>query len=463
MADRSDQHASVIARLGAVIACGALLFGALTALNSPTADAADARYQRFVKSFWATAKKAGISRATYDAAFEGLEPDPEVVKKDLHQPEFVLSGAYYVALTVTDTRIKRGIELLEKHKAELDAIEEKYGVDRHVLMAIWGMETNFGQFMGGNDVIRALSTLAYRGRRQKFGRSQLLAALKMLERGLIARDKFVGSWAGAVGYTQLIPTNYLKHAVDFDGDGKRDVWETPADALASAANYLARAGWKRGRTWGYEVALPKRVGTGHAGRKRSRSIKRWKALGVKRISGKEFPREGDRAYLYLPGGRNGPALLLLDNFRVTMRYNAAHKYALSVSHLSDRFRGMGPFEREWPGGVRSLLEAERFEVQNLLTAMGYEIGEIDGVLGSKTRKAIRAFQKKKGMKPQDGFPTPKVLEALRAAQPAPPPAPSPTPSAAAAEPSPAPSPATAAPPPTTSHEIDEKKAAPAAQ
>lgn len=395
--------------------CVALSLGLLT--FSPHDAFANARYDRFVKSFWTTAKRAGISRTTYDAAFKGLEPDPDVIKKDAHQPEFVLSAAYYVALTVTDTRIKRGRELLAQYKDALDAIEAKYGVDRHVLVAIWGMETNYGTFMGGKDVIRALSTLAYTGRRQKFGRSELLAALKMLERGHIARDKFVGSWAGAVGYTQLIPTNYLKFAVDFDGDGKRDVWETPADALASAANYLARAGWNRGRTWGYEVELPGKVGTGYAGRKRSRSIARWKALGVRRVGGKEFPRDADRAYLYLPAGRSGPALLLLDNFRVIMRYNAAHKYALSVSHLSDRLRGMGPFVREWPGGVRSLAEDERFELQNLLIAMGYDIGEADGVLGSKTRAAIREFQKRRGLKPQDGFPTPKILEALRAARP----------------------------------------------
>lgn len=400
-----------------------LAFALTVLMLWPGAALADARYDRFVKNFWPTAKKAGISRATYDAAFEGLTPDPDVIKKDAHQPEFVLSASYYMALTVTDTRIRIGKEKLEKHREELDGIEKKYGVDRHVLVAIWGMETNFGQFMGGKNIIRALSTLAYTGRRQKFGRRELLAALRMLERGYITPDRIMGSWAGAVGYTQLIPSNYLKFAVDFDGDGKRDVWETPADALASAANYLKRNGWDTGRTWGYEVVLPKKVGRGYEGRKRSRSVKRWMALGVKRVGGKAFPRPADRAYLYRPAGSKGPAFLLLDNFRTIMRYNAAHKYAMSIAHLSDRFRGMGPFERPWPDGVRSLDEAERFEVQNTLIALGHEIGEVDGVLGSKTRAAIRKFQKKTGMKPQDGFPTPKVLEALRAARPAPAPKP----------------------------------------
>ncbi|RMF06216.1 MAG: lytic murein transglycosylase, partial [Alphaproteobacteria bacterium] len=339
---------------------------------------------------------------------------PEVIRKDAHQPEFVLPASYYHVLTVTDTRIRRGRELLEEHRETLDAIERKYGVDRHVLLAIWGMETNFGTFMGGHDIIRALSTLAYTGRRRTFGRTQLLAALKMLERGYARREEMTGSWAGAVGYTQLIPTNFLKFAVDFDGDGRKDLWKTPADALASTANYLARAGWISGRSWGYEVRHPRRVSARHAGRRNARSLKAWQALGVKRVAGRAFPRLGDRAYLYLPAGRNGPAFLLLKNFRVIMRYNASHKYALSVAHLSDRYRGMGPFVTPWPDGVRALTEAERFEIQNHLLKLGHDIGEADGVLGSRTRAAIRALQKEHGLEPQDGFPTPKVLEFLRA-------------------------------------------------
>lgn len=389
----------------------------LIAAMAPGADkayGADTRYQRFVKSFWGTAKKAGISRKTYDAAFEGLTPDPEVIEKNAHQPEFTLSASQYMALTVTDTRIRGGAQKLEQHKAALVEIEKKWGVDRHVLVAIWGMETNFGTFMGGKNVIRALSTLAYKGRRQKFGRSQLLAALKMLERGYITPDRIMGSWAGALGHTQLIPVNYLKFAVDFDGDGKRDIWDTPIDALASSANYLAKAGWKRGRTWGYEVVLPKRFNAGLAGRRNARSVKRWQAVGVTRVKDQQFPRAEDRAYLYLPAGRKGPAFLLLDNFRVIMRYNAAHKYAHSVAHLSDRFRGLDAFETPWPDGIRALSEAERFELQKLLIARGHEIGEVDGVLGSKTRAAIREFEKKNGTKKPDGFPTPAILEKLRA-------------------------------------------------
>lgn len=383
------------------------------ALPPPHASASEARYQRFVESFWATAKRAGISRDTYDAAFKGLTPDPDVVKKNAHQPEFVLSASYYLALTVTDTRIRIGKEKLEQYKEALDGIEKKYGVDRHVLAAIWGMETNFGQIMGDKNVIQALSTLGYAGRRQRFGRSELLAALKMLERGYVTPDRIMGSWAGALGHTQLLPSNYLKFAVDFNGDGKRDIWDTPPDALASTANYLARAGWKAGQTWGYEVVLPKGFNTRLEGRGRARDIKRWAALGVKRPGGQDFPRPGDRAYLYLPAGAKGPAFLLLNNFRVIMRYNNAHKYALAVGHISDRLRGLDAFTQPWPDGVRALEEQERFELQRLLAGKGYELGEIDGVLGSKTRAAIRAFQKERKLKTTDGFPTPQVLELLR--------------------------------------------------
>lgn len=405
----------------AIAAWLCLVLAGVLWLSPGAALAGDARYRAFVKSFRATALKSGISPATYDAAFKGLTPDPEVIEKDSHQPEFTLKPSQYVALTVTDTRMRIGREKLALHEKELDAIEEKYGVDRHVLLAIWGMETNFGGFMGGHNAIRALSTLAYTGRRQKFGRTQLLAALKMVERGHAPPDGVVGSWAGAVGYTQLIPTNFLKFAVDFDGDGKKDLWNSPADALASAANYLARAGWDRGHAWGYEVDLPKRVGKGHEGRRRSRSLARWEKLGVKRVKGQEYPRPGDRAYLYLPAGANGPAFLLLDNFRTIMRYNNAHTYALSVSHLSDLIRGGERFVTPWPDGVRALTESERFEMQELLLVLGYDIGKADGVLGSKTREGLREFLKKKGEKSPDGFPTPKLLEMLRADAPPPPP------------------------------------------
>lgn len=373
---------------------------------------ANAAYRNFVKNFWASARKAGVSRETYDRAFAGLSPDPEVIEKNAHQPEFKLPPSQYVVAAVTDTRIVTGRAMAEKYKAELDRIEARWGVDRYVLLAIWGMETNFGTFMGKKNVIRSLSTLGYRGRRARFGRSQLIAALRMMERGVVPDGPMLGSWAGAMGHTQMIPSNYLRFGVDLNGDGKRDIWNWPPEALATSANFLGRQGWDKGKTWGYEVVLPSRVGKGHAGRRRSRSLGKWQALGVKRVGGKAFPRPGDRAYLYLPMGAKGPAFLLLDNFRTIMRYNPAHTYALSVGHLSDRIRGGGAFVTPWPDGARALSEEERIAIQNGLIAKGYEIGEVDGVLGSKTRAAIREFQKSKGLK-VDGFPTPKILELLQ--------------------------------------------------
>lgn len=395
------------------LACTGVNFGLATAIAlSFTQQAhANAAYEKFVRSFWASARKAGISRQTYDKAFAGLTPDPEVLEKNAHQPEFKLPPSQYVVAAVTDTRITTGREMLTKYKDELDRIEAKWGVDRHVLLAIWGMETNFGTFMGKKNVIRSLSTLGYRGRRAKFGRSQLIAALRMMERGAVPEGPMLGSWAGAMGHTQLIPVNYLKFAVDFNGDGKRDIW-SPVEALASSANFLSRQGWDAGKTWGYEVKLPGRVGSGYSGRRRSRSLAKWAALGVERINGNDFPRPGDRAYLYLPMGTKGPAFLLLDNFRTIMRYNAAHTYALSVGHLADRIRGGDAFVRPWPDGARALTEEERFAIQNGLIAKGYEIGEVDGVLGTKTRAAIRKLQKKNSVK-VDGFPTPKILEMLK--------------------------------------------------
>lgn len=402
----------VLSRSLLLAACASLTL--IAGATSPTQEAfAETRYERFVRTFWASAKKAGVSRKTYDTAFAGLKPDPVVLEKNAYQPEFKIPPAHYVILAVTDTRIRVGKENLAKYKTELDEIEKRYGVDRHVLLAIWGMETNFGTFKGKMNVIRSLSTLAYKGRRAKFGRGELIAALRMMERGVVPEGPMMGSWAGAMGHTQLIPTNYLKFAVDYNGDGKRDIWNTPVEALASTANFLGKQNWKPGKTWGYEVKLPSKVGKGYAGRRRARSLAKWAKLGVKRVRGENYPRLGDKAYLYLPEGTKGPAFLLINNFRVIMRYNAAHTYALSVAHLASRISGAPAFATPWPGGVRALTEEERFEIQRLLIARGNKIGDIDGVLGSKTRAAIRALQKEKGLK-VDGFPTPKILELLKA-------------------------------------------------
>ena len=370
-----------------------------------------AAYRKFVKEFRGVARRHGIPESLYDRAFRALTPDPEVIERNNRQPEFVLPPSHYMALVVTDTRVREGRRKLSEHAADLDAIERRYGVDRHVLVAIWGMETLYGTLRGKLNVIRSLSTLGYKGRRASFGRNQLLAALKILKDGDIPLDRMTGSWAGAMGHTQFIPTSYAAYAVDFTGDGRRDIWDTPQDALASAANYLRRNDWVSGRPWGHEVVLPERFDAGLAGRKHERAIRRWQRLGLRRPGGRALPYPDDRAFLYLPAGRDGPAFLLHRNFRSIMRYNPAHKYALAVGVLADRLRGE---ERTlvWPDGIGPIAEPERKELQRLLASRGYDIGEVDGIIGPKTRAAVRDYQRKK-QRPVDGFPRPGLLELLR--------------------------------------------------
>ena len=398
--------------LAAFVLAGAVAGNAACASPGQPLTSDKAAYQKFVKEFRTVASHAGIPKSLYDRAFRGLTPDPEVIERNNRQPEFVLPPSHYMALVVTDTRIRAGRNKLSEYTAELDGIETEYGVDRHVLVSIWGMETSYGTLRGKRNVIRSLSTLGYKGRRARFGRKQLLAALKILKAGDITLDRMTGSWAGAMGHTQFIPTSYAAYAVDFTGDGRRDIWDTPQDALASAANYLRGNGWVSGRPWGHEVVLPERFDAGLAGRKHERAIRQWQRLGLRRADGRALPYLEDRAYLYLPAGRGGPAFLLRRNFRSIMRYNPAHKYALAVGHLANRLRGE---ERTltWPDGIGGIAEPQRRELQRLLAAKGYEIGEADGIIGPKTRAAIRDYQRRKQRR-VDGFPRPELLELLRA-------------------------------------------------
>ena len=379
-------------------------------IQPPASD--QAAYQEFVKEFRTVARGHGIPGSLYDRAFQGLTPDSEVIERNNRQPEFVLPPSHYMALVVTDTRVREGRRKLAEHAADLDGIERQYGVDRHVLVAIWGMETSYGTLRGKRNVIRSLSTLGYKGRRAKFGRQQLLAALNILRAGDITVDRMTGSWAGAMGHTQFIPTSYAAFAVDFTGDGRRDIWNSPQDALASTANYLRRNDWISGRPWGHEMVLPEGFDAGLAGRKHERTIRQWQRLGLQRPDGQPLPYPEDRAYLYLPAGPDGPAFLLRRNFRSIMRYNPAHKYALAVGHLADRLRGA---ERtlNWPDGIRPVAEPQRKELQRLLASKGYDIGEIDGIIGPKTRAAVRDYQREKRRR-VDGFPRPELLEILRA-------------------------------------------------
>ena len=398
--------------LAAFVLAGAIIGDPAMAstVQPPTSD--QAAYQEFVKEFRAVASGHGIPGSLYDRAFQGLTPDPEVIERNNRQPEFVLPPSHYMALVVTDTRVRQGRRKLAEHAADLDGIERQYGVDRHVLVAIWGMETSYGTLRGKRNVIRSLSTLGYKGRRAKFGRQQLLAALKILRAGDVTVDRMTGSWAGAMGHTQFIPTSYAAFAVDFTGDGRRDIWNSPQDALASTANYLRRNDWISRRPWGHEVVLPEGFDAGLAGRKHERTIRQWQRLGLRRPDGQPLPYPEDRAYLYLPAGPEGPAFLLRRNFRSIMRYNPAHKYALAVGHLADRLRGKEEI-LNWPDAIRPMAEPERKELQRLLAARGYDVGEADGIIGPRTRAAVRDYQAKKQRR-VDGFPRPELLELLRA-------------------------------------------------
>ena len=356
------------------------------------------------------AVQAGITAQLFDRAFAGVTPDPAVVKADGAQPEFTRPVWEYLEGAISPVRVRKGQALLGEHAATLAAIEQRYGVDRETLVAIWGMESNFGQFMGNNSVIRSLATLAYEGRRPQFAEDQLLAALQILQSGDIDVGGMRGSWAGAMGQTQFIPTTYLSHAVDFDGDGRRDIWNSSADALASAAHYLHAAGWQQGRAWGIQVTLPSGFDYALADSTIRKTYAQWQALGVKGTPTRVAA--DDAGYLLLPAGHRGPAFLVFRNFAAILRYNNSSSYALAVGLLGQRLNGGAPLLASWPKDERPLSRSERIELQEALAAHGYNPGAADGIIGANTRRAIRAFQQSLNL-PADGYPTPVLLQQLR--------------------------------------------------
>ncbi len=368
-------------------------------------------FDRWVTQLWPEARALGVSRTTFDAAFSGVRPDETIHQAAGNQPEFVRPIWQYMERAVSDQRVSTGRERSFEFDNLLNAIEAVYGVDRHVVMAIWGMESNYGGHLGDKNVIQALATLGYQGRRQRFGRRQLLAALQILERRDITPDLMTGSWAGAMGHTQFIPTTYNAYAVDFDGDGRRDIWLTIADALGSTANYLRVSGWQPGRTWGYEVIIPRNFDYSVVGGAR-RLVSEWQRLGLRLPGGAALLHPGNEADLILPSGADGPAFLTLRNFRAILRYNNATAYALSVGHLSDRIRGADEFSKAWPVDVLPLTSSQKVELQNLLNRAGFSVGTADGVIGRQTRAGIRRYQTSVGLIP-DGYPSVPLLNRLR--------------------------------------------------
>lgn len=392
--------------LGAIVAAGIMIF--LSTVSSTRAD----DFQAWVERFWPAAKAAGITRQTYDLAFKGMTPDPKVVEAANFQPEYVKPIGEYIDRVVSDKRVETGKTKLVENKALLDTIEKRYGVDRHIVVAIWGVESNFGTQPGDMNVIRSLATLIYTGTKAKFAKPQLIAALKILQRGDITYEAMNGSWAGAMGHTQFIPTTYQAYAVDYDGDGKRNIWGDVPDALASTASYLKVSQWRTGESWGYEVSLPKGFNPVKVSESTSKTLADWSKLGLVRANGAAFPRPGDKATLFAPAGTNGPAFLVLNNFRSILRYNVAKSYALAVGHLSDRLRGEGPFIHTWPTDETHLSLDQRMELQRLLVGKGLLTGDPDGVIGPATLEALKTYQRANKL-PVDGFPSQTLLQMLR--------------------------------------------------
>lgn len=366
----------------------------------------------WIKGFRARALRQGISADVFDRAFAGVQYDADVIRRDRNQSEFTKTIWEYLDSAASDARVNNGKAALRKHGALLDRIEAQYGVDKDVVVAIWGLESAYGTFRGSNPVIGSLAILAYDARRSEFFEEQLVEALKILQSGDVELANFKGSWAGAMGHTQFIPSSYQSLAVDFDGNGKRDIWsDDPADALASTANYLAKNGWVKGMPWGVEVRIPQGFDYTLANRDILRMPSDWAKIGIVDLDGKVVPDHGSASVL-LPAGAKGAAFLVFKNFDVIETYNTADAYVIGVGHLSDRITGAGPIRSDWPREDRALSFAERKEMQRLLTAKGFDTKKIDGKIGPLTINAVRAFQASIGDIP-DGYASLNILKKLR--------------------------------------------------
>ena len=375
---------------------------------------ADPAFQRCLASLKSTAAQQGVSAATFDRHTAGLEPDRSVLELLNFQPEFSTDIWDYLAGLVDDQRVVDGVLMMIEHGDLLSRVSSQYGVDPATVVAIWGVESDYGRIFGKRPLLASLSTLSCEGRRQSFFRGEFIATLKLLQAGDIQSEGLTGSWAGAFGHTQFIPSTYARIAVDFDGDGRRDLVGSIPDALASTANYLKRSNWQTGRPWGYEVKLPAGFNASLAGRTSRRPLSDWLGRGVERIDGGSIDLPGDtRSAILLPAGPQGPAFLVFRNFDAIYSYNAAESYALAIAMLSDRLRGGEGLVASWPTDDPGLSRAERRELQTLLLERGHDIGEVDGLIGTNTRRAIRAEQQRLGITPADGRAGQKILRALQ--------------------------------------------------
>lgn len=374
---------------------------------APTAED-QSRFAGFLRDFRAEAIASGIKPGTFDRAMAGIKLNPRVQELNLAQPEFVRPVWDYLAVAVSEMRVRDGRDAQTANRMLLERLQAAYGVPPEVLTAIWGLETAYGRSLGTFNIFEALATLAYQGPRSAYGRRQLLAALKIVEVENRDPKAMISSWAGAFGETQFVPTTFLDHAVDGDGDGKRDLWHSSADALASTASYLKESGWRPGEPWGEEVKLPADFPYAEADPDTRKSVNEWSVMGVRDAMGGLLPDSTDPAAIFLPAGSRGPAFLLRANFNVILKYNFATSYALAIGLLSDRIRGADGVKGAWPTDIGQLEEAHLVTLQEGLTALGFDTGAADGVFGRRTRNALREYQKARGLS-ADGFATPEIV------------------------------------------------------
>ncbi|WP_375452593.1 lytic murein transglycosylase [uncultured Devosia sp.] len=404
MVHKTGRRSGFSKGIAAVLLAGLLSAGAVPAALANSAD--------FVRGLWPLAQAKGVSREAFEASFAGYSMIPRLLELTRKQPEFSQTVAQYIAKRVTDAQAAKGRAMRAEWNDTLTGAKQRYGVQPEIVLAIWGMETNFGGFMGGENTIFALATLTEGGYRPDYFRSELLTALRIVSDGHVRPANMVGSWAGAMGHTQFMPSSFMRYAIDYNGDGRKDIWNSVQDALGSTANYLKAFDWRPGETWGYEVHLPSGFNYGAAREMGKAPIGQWQQMGITRISGKPFPRSSDVARLYMPAGASGPTFLLLHNFDVIKRYNNSDSYALAVGHLADRILGGAEFAAPWPANDYALDASQRQELQRRLNQAGFNVGTPDGAIGPKTRAAVIAYQQQSGL-PADGFVSGRLLDRLK--------------------------------------------------
>ena len=375
------------------------------------ASAPNAGFDGWVVSFKNRALSQGFTQAQLDSAFRGVGYLPSVVANDNKQTEFTRTLEDYLAIAASDERVTNGRAKYRQFSSVLSGVESRYGVDGKIVAAVWGMESSYGARRGETPIVSAMATLAYDGRRRDFFEQQLFAVLKILAAGDTTPDRMIGSWAGAMGHTQFMPTSYLSYAVDYTGDGRRDIWgDDPSDALGSTANYLKKFGWTKGQPWGVEVRLPQGFDRSKIGFSISRSPADWAAMGIRDMDGGTVGNFGSSKVIQ-PAGGGGPAFMVFNNFEVIKRYNNATSYAIGVGHLGDRIAGGGPIRGSFGPDPQGLTLDDRKEIQRRLTARGFDTDGTDGVIGAKSEAAIRAFEAANGM-PSSGIATKELLTRL---------------------------------------------------